>query len=142
MRIDVVRAAAPEILEAVQRLIPELTGRVVHAGSKEVSLLLAQSNCRLVVARSEDSRIVGMAFLAMYRAPTGPRAVIEDVVVETGARGIGTGRALVQCLLDHARAAGATGVTLTSNPKRTEANALYVRMGFQRRDTNAYYLAL
>jgi ribosomal protein S18 acetylase RimI-like enzyme len=41
--------------------------------------------------------------------------------------------------LEIAREKGASGVSLTSNPKREAANRLYQKMGFKKRDTNAYY---
>jgi len=40
--------------------------------------------------------------------------------------------------LNLARAKGAAAVTLSSNPARTAANRLYVRMGFELRDTYSY----
>jgi ribosomal protein S18 acetylase RimI-like enzyme len=75
----------------------------------------------------------------LYQVPTGVRAIIEDVVVDQRWRGRGIGRALVANLLGLAREKGAPGVSLTSNPGRTAANQLYVRMGFSLRSTNSYY---
>ena len=65
--------------------------------------------------------------------------IIEDVIVDGSARGQGLGESLVRHCLEAARARGACGVALTSNPKRESANRLYQRMGFQKRETNAYY---
>lgn len=49
---------------------------------------------------------------------------------------------LVRAALDAARDAGAHHVDLTSNPSREAANRLYVRLGFERRETNAYRFQL
>ena len=41
-----------------------------------------------------DGQIVGSLTLATYRIPTGLKAIIEDVVVESEARGLGIGESL------------------------------------------------
>jgi ribosomal protein S18 acetylase RimI-like enzyme len=86
--------------------------------------------------------IVGSLTLAMFRIPTGVRAWIEDVVVDESARGRGVGEALTQEALGRARAAGARTVELTSRPSREAANRLYLRLGFEVRDTNVYRFSL
>jgi ribosomal protein S18 acetylase RimI-like enzyme len=79
-----------------------------------------------------------MLTLAVFTVPTGVRAWIEDVVVDDGARGAGVASALVQSALEHADRQGARTVDLTSRPQREAANRLYVRLGFERRETNVY----
>jgi ribosomal protein S18 acetylase RimI-like enzyme len=74
----------------------------------------------------------------MFRAPTGVRAWIEDVVVEAEARGQGIGEALVAEAVRVASEAGARTVDLTSRPSRDAANRLYEKAGFEMRDTNVY----
>jgi ribosomal protein S18 acetylase RimI-like enzyme len=74
----------------------------------------------------------------VFRIPTGQRAWIEDVVVDAGARGAGTGAALVREAVRIAAARGARTVDLTSRPSREEANRLYESLGFARRETNVY----
>jgi ribosomal protein S18 acetylase RimI-like enzyme len=54
----------------------------------------------------------------------------------------GIAEALMLRAIDLAREAGAHGVALTSNPKREAANKLYQSMGFQKRETNAYFYKL
>ena len=78
----------------------------------------------------------------MYRVPTGIRSIVEDVIVDEVFRGKGIGEALMHRALDIAHGKGATQITLTSNPRRTAANRLYLRMGFKLRDTNAYIYKL
>jgi ribosomal protein S18 acetylase RimI-like enzyme len=70
--------------------------------------------------------------------PTGVRAWIEDVVVDDGSRGAGVASALVAAALERAQEQGARTVDLTSRPDREAANRLYVRLGFERRETNVY----
>ena len=91
----------------------------------------------LFVARSEGA-IVGMLTLASFQVPTGVRSWIEDVVVDEAARGQGAAVALVQAALDESARLGSRTVDLTSRPHREAANRLYLRMGFEVRQTNVY----
>jgi ribosomal protein S18 acetylase RimI-like enzyme len=79
-----------------------------------------------------------MLTLATFEIPTGVRAWIEDVVVDDAARGAGVAAALVHAALDRSAELGARTVDLTSRPDREAANRLYVRMGFETRQTNVY----
>jgi ribosomal protein S18 acetylase RimI-like enzyme len=79
-----------------------------------------------------------MLTLITFRIPTGRRAWIEDVVVDADARGEGIGERLTEAAVDEARRRGARTIDLTSRPSREAANALYQKMGFERRETNVY----
>ena len=81
---------------------------------------------------------MGMLTLVTFRLPTGVRAWIEDVVVDSSLRGRGIGEALTKAALDVATSAGARTVDLTSRPSRESANRLYARVGFEMRETNVY----
>lgn len=85
-----------------------------------------------------DEQILGILTLVTFRIPTGQRAWIEDVVVDSRARGQGAGRQLVETALAHAKQAGCRTVDLTSHPSRQAANRLYQKCGFQARNTNVY----
>ena len=88
-------------------------------------------------------RIVGCATLCVYDSPTGRKASIEDVVVTAAYRGQGLGRALMQRIIDFAGSKlSPIDLHLTSSPWREEANALYLSLGFEKRDTNVYKLSL
>ncbi len=137
MQIDLVDEVTEELKAAMRRLIPQLTVRQPPADA-ELRALVQSESSSLLVARAADGSIVGMACVSVYRVPTGIRAVIEDVVVDSAQRGQGIGEALTRRCLNVARAKGAGSVTLTSNPAREAANRLYIRMGFTRRDTNSY----
>jgi ribosomal protein S18 acetylase RimI-like enzyme len=95
-----------------------------------------------MIARDDPNLIVGALTLAVYRVPTGVRAIIEDVIVDETARGRGIGKALMRRAIEFAREKGAGSISLTSNPARQSANRLYARMGFMKRETNAYQLKL
>jgi ribosomal protein S18 acetylase RimI-like enzyme len=129
-----------ELVSAFGRLIPQLTADHPPLTRAELSALLRSDSAILLAARHPGPRsvIAGLLSLTVYRVPTGIRSIIEDVVVDEDARGVGIGEALVRRALEIARLAGASGVTLTSNARRESANRLYQRIGFTRRETNAY----
>lgn len=143
MIVERVTHPTPELLDAIQRLLPQLTQSAEPTGIEDLQEMLERPSSFLLVAReSKDALIVGMGSLGVYRVPTGIRAVIEDVVVDETVRGQGVGAAIVGGLIHLARESGASAITLTSNPRRKAANALYLRLGFTRRDTNSYVYRL
>lgn len=83
-------------------------------------------------------RIVGVLTLVWYDAPSGRKAWIEDVVVDSTARGSGAGHALVEAAQRLAREIGADRLMLTSNPRRTAARALYRKCGFNEAETTVF----
>jgi ribosomal protein S18 acetylase RimI-like enzyme len=52
------------------------------------------------VARNDAGHIVGMLTLAVFFIPSGMRAQIKDVVVDSSARGQGHGDALTRAALE------------------------------------------
>lgn len=139
----IVRATAvtDELVNAFARLVPQLKLTFPPPTREELERLIASDSCVLLTARYPDAsaEIAGVLTLIVYRVPTGIRARIEDVVVDTAMRGKGIGEALVRHALNMARDAGADGVALTSNPKREAANRLYQRLGFRLWETNLYF---
>ena len=129
--------ANAELIEAFQRLIPQLSSSNPPPTQDELAEIISAPSTVLFIARL-DEHIVGTLTLATFRIPTGVRAWIEDVVVDTAARGHGVGEALNQAAILEAHHRGAITVDLTSRPSREAANRLYQRIGFVARDTNVY----
>jgi ribosomal protein S18 acetylase RimI-like enzyme len=142
MQIELVSHADDELYEAFQRLIPQLTNNNPPPSLNDLSALVRDSSSTLMVARSEHGEIIGALTLTVYRVPTGIRSIIEDVIVDNSARGQGIGEALMNHAIDVAREKGANNISLTCNPMREAANRLYQRMGFKKRETNAYQIKL
>ncbi len=138
MNVELVRESSPELVEAMRRLVPQLSSSASDPTESDIGEVLDSESTFLLLARSDANEIVGMLTLALLRIPTGVRAWIEDVVVDERARGAGIGSALVSEALAIARAQGARTVDLTSRPDRVAANRLYERLGFARRETNVY----
>lgn len=140
VEIEVATTADEEIVAALQRLVPQL-GRQEDIPTKEqIREVIGSPATTLLVARdrSNGGKIVGCLALVMFRLGTGLRAVIEDVVVDSAARGKGAGEALSREALRIAAERGAKHVDLTSRPAREAANRLYRRLGFRLRETNVY----
>ena len=136
-----VHAVDDELVEAFDRLIPQLSSSSPPPSRDHLMAMVASEDTVLFVARV-DGRILGSLTLAFYRIPTGLKAWIEDVVVDAAARGHGVGELLSRAALDEARSRGAKDVSLTSRPSREAANRLYQRIGFERRETNVHRFTL
>jgi ribosomal protein S18 acetylase RimI-like enzyme len=139
--IEIVDEVTDQLIDAFDRLVPQLSSSAPPPGRAVLEAIVGSPDSALFVARLAG-RIVGSLTLATYMLPTGLKAWIEDVVVDGEARGQGVGEALNRAALDEARRRGAKEVDLTSRPSRDDANRLYVRLGFQARDTNVYRYTL
>jgi len=138
MQIDIVTQADEELYDAFQRLVPQLTNNNPPPSLDYLADLVRDESSTLMIARNDGGEIVGALTLTVYRVPTGIRSIIEDVIVDNSARGQGIGDALMKRAIDLAREKGAQNISLTSNPMREAANRLYLRVGFKKRETNAY----
>jgi ribosomal protein S18 acetylase RimI-like enzyme len=138
MQINIVTQADEELYQAFQRLVPQLTDNNPPPSLNDLADLVRDASSTLMVARADNNQIVGALTLTVYRVPTGIRSIIEDVIVDTSARGQGIGDALMKYAINLAREKGAQNISLTSNPMREAANRLYLRVGFKKRETNAY----
>lgn len=96
----------------------------------------------LFVARDEDKIIVGIARLIIIRIPGMVKGVIEDVMVTPALQGNGVGKGLLKKLIDFAREAHISLISVTPLKKKLEANALYKRVGFCLQETNHYIATL
>jgi ribosomal protein S18 acetylase RimI-like enzyme len=142
MKVDIVTTLTPAIVDAVERLVPQLSQTNLPPTVTELGDVVASPATDLFIAIAEDGTITGMATLVSFRIPTGRRAWIEDVVVDEAARGHGVGDALTRAMVERARELGCKTVDLTSRPSREAANRLYQRAGFAARDTTVYRLDL
>lgn len=153
MSVELIEQSSPELVAAMERLIPQLSRSAKPLTAEQTQALVDQDSVYLFVFRAdkpitaadgnevEAGTILGMLSLATFAIPTGVRAWVEDVVVDAGTRGMGAGQQLVEAAVAHAQKIGARTVDLTSRPSREAANRLYRRCGFQLRETNVYRYA-
>ena len=119
-------------------LMQELSSNIVFT-RESLERMLAAPNSHLYVIR-EDGRIVACASLCIFHQPFSTDATIESVVVSSKMRGKGLGRKLMEHLLAEAARMKVDCIYLTSNPSCVAANALYQKMGFEKKETNCYVM--
>ena len=135
--MTIVESASPELRDALNRLVPQLSSSATPLTDDDVVRLTTDRDVVLFIAKS-DGVIVGTLTLVLFAIPSGQRAWIEDVIVDGASRGLGLGAALTNAAIEEARRRGARTIDLTSRPSRQAANALYRKLGFEARDTNVY----
>ena len=126
--------------EDLKQLIAELSDRV-NLTQTDLMLVLKDSNSHLYVIL-ESEHIIGCATLCVFHSPTGTKASIEDVVVSSAYRGQHLGKQLMEYVLEQAQAYAPIELHVTSNPMRVAANKLYQSLGFQKKETNCYQMAI
>lgn len=136
IEVKAATAVTEELVSALRRLIPQLSESAPPDRQSLAEIVASPGNT--VLLAYDGGKIAGTLTLVVFRTPTAMRALIEDVVVDSAARGRGIGEALVRKALHIAAARGARNVDLTSRPVRAAANRLYERAGFVRRETNVY----
>jgi ribosomal protein S18 acetylase RimI-like enzyme len=132
--IEELREVSDEVAEAFARLLPQLSASAPQLDAAAIRQIVSSPAVTVLVARS-DTAIVGTLSLVIFRIPSGVRAWIEDVVVDSAAGRQGIGSALVREAVERAMKAGARSVDLTTRPARVAAGNLYERAGFAQRDT-------
>ena len=136
--IRVAEVADEKLVAAYQRLTPQLSSSSPAPTAAELAEIIRSDSATVLIAEDDKGDILGSMTLVLFRIPTGVRAWIEDVVVDTEARGMGIGQALNEYAIQMAEQAGAKTIDLTSRPSREAANRLYQRLGFVARETNVY----
>ena len=141
VQVEIVREATGELVDAFGRLLPQLSSTAEPLDRAAVERMVSCATNTVLVARVEGT-VVGTLTLVMSPVPSGLRGRVEDVVVDSAARGRGIAALLIEQALGIAREAGARTVDLTSRPDRAAANRLYERLGFRVRESTVYRFPL
>ena len=126
------------LTDAYRVLIPQLSSSSSPPTGEALQRIIESDSAQILIAENENGEILGTMTIIIFQIPTGIRAWIEDVVVDSSVRGKGIGKKLNLAALELAKQAGAKTVDLTSRPARQEANQLYRSIGFVERETNVY----
>ena len=126
------------LTDAYRVLIPQLSSSSSPPTGEALQRIIESDSAQILIAENENGEIMGTMTIIIFQIPTGIRAWIEDVVVDSSVRGKGIGKKLNLAALELAKQAGAKTVDLTSRPARQEANQLYRSIGFVERETNVY----
>ncbi len=129
----------PTIKKQVHDLFKVLNADINQWDIEEV---LSQGNEFICACCWEDEKLVGMASLATYKAISGYKGMVEDVVVSEAFRGQGLGRKLMERLIAESQNLHLSEILLFSGHHRKPAIALYKSLGFNLKDSGLYTLKL
>ncbi len=140
VEVRIAERATQELVDAFSRLLPQLSSSAAPLTLHSLEAIVEAQSTTILIARdlSSGGQIVGTLTLVVFRIPTAIRAWIEDVVVDSGARGLGVGEALVTAAVNLGKQLGAKTIDLTSRQSRKAAHRLYEKAGFHVRDTSVY----
>ncbi|MBO7330865.1 MAG: GNAT family N-acetyltransferase [Alistipes sp.] len=141
IKIERITSADGSTAEAISLLLKQLSSQEFSFSERELAALINDSSSSLFLLYAEG-KIAGMLTLGTYLSPTGRKAWIEDVVVDSAYRGKGYGKMLVEHAIEYARTLSPCTLMLTSNPARIAANELYRASGFEQKITNVYKMSL
>ncbi|MBD0849617.1 GNAT family N-acetyltransferase [Maribacter arenosus] len=108
----------------------------------DIEEVLSQGNEFICACCWEDEKLVGMASLATYKAISGYKGMVEDVVVSEAFRGQGLGRKLMERLIAESQNLHLSEILLFSGHHRKPAIALYKSLGFNLKNSGLYTLKL
>lgn len=141
IKIERITSADSSTAKAISLLLKQLSSQEFTFTESELAALINDPSSTLFLLFAED-KIAGMLTLGTYLSPTGRKAWIEDVVVDSQERGKGYGKMLVEHAIEYARTLSPCTLMLTSNPARIAANELYRASGFEQKITNVYKISL
>ena len=144
VEIERVTQASPEILTALNRLLPQLNPTLQLPDQHRLERLVADPAVTLLLARDDGEAIVGTTTVIVYTTPYWIKARLDEVVVDAQARGKGVGEALVRAALEIGREKGAQVAELQSGrgEARKAAHRLYERLCFKIRDSDVMRIVL
>jgi ribosomal protein S18 acetylase RimI-like enzyme len=131
VRIEEATTVSKELAGAMDRLVGD---RSVHPGAltqDELHAIVHSPATRLLVARNSDDDVVGSLTLALVRLPTGMRAGIHDLEIETSERQHGVAEMLIMEALRLAHDAGVRTVDLVSEAEVDATANWFRRLGFK-----------
>lgn len=86
VHVEIAREASQELVDAFGRLLPQLSSTADPLGYEAIDRMVTCDANTVLVARTSDE-IVGTLTLVLLPLPSGLRARVEDVVVDSVARG-------------------------------------------------------
>ncbi|MCM2331118.1 AraC family transcriptional regulator, regulatory protein of adaptative response / methylated-DNA-[protein]-cysteine methyltransferase [Geopseudomonas sagittaria] len=133
-----IRPALPADIPALCALLDQLFAQEAEftperaAQQRGLAAIIDDPAVGAILLAVEGERIVAMVNL-LYTISTalGARvALLEDMVVDAGARGAGLGSALLEYAIGHARDSGCRRITLLTDGDNAAAQRFYQRHGF------------
>ena len=129
------RPACPGDAQALSALLQQLTPDEARPDPKLLALHLNEpAASRVILVAERGGKLLGTCTLNLieHLAHNFARSgVVEDVVVDADARGLGIGQALIGKAGERARALGCYKLALSSNQSREDAHRFYATLGFK-----------
>lgn len=125
------------MIAADSNRVAELAGQLGYPATasriaERFERIEAVGDAAVMVAEDPSGRVVGWVHVCSRRLlESEPHAEIGGLVVDSGARGRGVGRALVHAAEQWARQQGLDAIRLRSNVIRSDAHAFYRRLGYE-----------
>ncbi len=139
--IEELNQVTTEDLAGINVLLPQLSATAKPMTYQDLLNVVRDNAVTILVAR-EGKRVVGIGSLILFHSVLGTRARLEEMVVDEGQRGNGIGRLIAERLIEIARKNRVRSIELSSRPNREAANALYQKLGFEKKETNVYTMRL
>lgn len=128
-------------LEEINALIPQLSSSAKPVTYARLLEMVKNEHAITLVAK-DSQKIIGMGMVVIYNVPTEKRAWLEEIIVDEAYRGQGLGERISQELIEIGKRERVNRIYLSSNPQREAANKLYIKLGFEKKETNVYKLKL
>ena len=138
MEIKEITNYTTEVKVLINDLLKFLVNDEITISEARLKELISAENSHLFLVFEETENCMGMLTIGLYISPTGKKAWIEDVVVSENYRGRGVGKKLMEFAINFVKKKEVSLLMLTSKPLRIAANNLYVKLGFEKKETNVY----
>jgi phosphinothricin acetyltransferase len=139
MTIDILKQG--DLNEGLQNQVSELVKQLLPNKKQiELSKIIEEKNQITVAYCKDNEKIIGIASMCTYVVISGNKGWIEDVIVDTKARGKGIGQKLIEKLLEVAETMELSEVLLFTADHRTAAISLYTKLGFKQKNSRVYIL--
>lgn len=139
--IERVTTISNEILVAAQLLTPQLESpNQVSITSGYLERIISNpDNIWLMARRVADAKLIGMASLVIMPMPTNIRASLENVIVDSEARGIGAGTALCLAAKDIANEQNVNTLRAAAYENNTVSQEMLRKAGFKIETSMDYF---
>ncbi len=130
----IVREAKPEDALRLSELYNQLVNNpAVNVEPEQIQALYDDSRSKLFVCDYQGN-VVGSALVSlcsdvMFRKQ--PFAVVENVIVDVTARGLGVGTALFQAIENFCISTNCSKIMLLSSSQRLDSHAFFEKQGFK-----------
>ena len=138
MKIEGITSYSSNTKTIIDDFLKILVDRELSISEAMLKEIISSDSSHLFFAFDESDICMGMLTIGIYISPTGKKAWIEDVVVGEDYQGQGMGKKLMAFAVQFVKQQEVSLLTLTSNPARIAANNLYMKLGFEKKETNVY----